>query len=231
MGARVGAIPSAFGGGRVTISHVGQVFPLHQANLVRWRGWIRHIVRDQAGIWMTCSLLGMALPCMVSLRFIRHAPVVGDRVAAMTAAAMAQQHADYGQLLWVITLLCGFVILGPNQVGAADAIARLWTDLTWVSSERTHQLRGNQVKYIYYGILVVYGLLGLFALALFDPLEIAKVGAGLANVALAFTAFHTFYVNRVLLPAPLRSHWIVQFGLLSAGVFFLGISAIAVARV
>ena len=231
MGARMGAIPSAVGGGRVTLSHVGQVFPLHQANLVRWRGWIRHIVRDQAGIWMICSFLGMALPCMVSLRFIRHAPVVGDRVAAMIAGAMTQQYADYGQLLWVITLFCGFVVLGPGQLFAADMIARLWTDLTWVSSKRAQRLQGNQVKYIYYGILTVYGLWGLSSLAFLDPLQIAKVGAGLGNVALAFTAFHTFYVNRVLLPPPVRSHWIVQLGLLSAGLFFLGISAIVVARV
>ena len=231
MGARVGAIPSAVGGGRVTLSHTGQVFPLTAANLGRWRGWIRHMWRDQAGLWMIASLLGMALPCMISLRFIRHAPVVGDRVAAMTAGAMAQQYADYGQLLWVLTLLCGFLVLGPGQVTSADMIPRLWTDLLWVSNKKAQRLQGNQVKYIYYGILVVYGLWGVFSLAYLDPLQIAKIGAGLGNIVLAATAFHTFYTNRVFLPPPLRSHWIVQLGLLCAGTFSAGLSAIVIARV
>ena len=230
MGARVGAIPSAIGGGRVTLSHVGQVFPLDAANLSRWRGWIRHITRDQVGIWMLCSFLGMALPCMISLRFIRHAPVVGDRVAAMTAGAMAEQYADYGALLWILTLACGFLVLAPGQVFAADSIARIWTDLIWVSNRKAQRLGENQVKYIYYGILVVYGVWGLISLAYLDPLQIAKVGAGLANVVLGFTAVHTFYVNRTLLPPPLRAHWIVQAGLLCAGFFFLGISAIVISR-
>ncbi len=231
MGARVGAIPSAVGGGRVTLSHTGQVFPLSTANLGRWRGWIRHIWRDQLCIWMIASLLGMALPCMISLRFIRHAPVVGDRVAAMTAGAMAQQYPDYGPLLWILTLFTGFMVLGPGQVFAADIIARLWTDLLWVSNKRAQRLQGNQVKYIYYGILVVYGSWGVYSLAFLDPLQIAKIGAGLANVVLAATAFHTFYTNRVFLPPSLRSHWIVQLGLLCAGVFFGVLSAIVIARV
>ena len=231
MGARVGAIPSAVGGGRVTLSHTGQVFPLTAANLGRWRGWVRHIWRDQLCIWMIASLLGMALPCMISLRFIRHAPVVGDRVAAMTAGAMAQQYADYGQLLWILTLFTGFMVLAPGQVFAADIIARLWTDLLWVSNKRAQRLQGNQVKYIYYGILVVYGSWGVYSLAFLDPLQIAKIGAGLANVVLAATAFHTFYTNRVFLPPPLRSHWMVQLGLLCAGLFFGVLSAIVIARV
>ncbi len=40
-----------------------------------------HIRRDQA-VWIVASILGMALPCMMSLEFIRNATVTGDRVAA-----------------------------------------------------------------------------------------------------------------------------------------------------
>jgi len=38
---------------------------------------MRHIRRDQA-IWVLASILGMALPCMMSLEFIRNATVTGD---------------------------------------------------------------------------------------------------------------------------------------------------------
>ena len=56
----------------------------------RWRGWLRHIRRDQI-IWVSCSFIGMALPCMMSLEFIRNAPVSDDRVAALTADGLASR--------------------------------------------------------------------------------------------------------------------------------------------
>src|SRR6185436_1343100 len=88
MGSHVGAIPSAFGGITVNLSHTGRVFPLDETNRPRWKGWIRHILRDQ-GIWMAASIIGMALPCMMSLEFIRNASVSGDRVSAMAAEGIA----------------------------------------------------------------------------------------------------------------------------------------------
>ena len=91
MGARVGAIPSAVGGLPISLSHVGEVFPVDAANMPRWKGWMRHMFRDQTCVWMAASFIGMALPCMLSLQFIRNATVAGDRVAAMTAEGIADR--------------------------------------------------------------------------------------------------------------------------------------------
>ena len=84
---------------------------------------------------------------------------------------------------------------------SGDLIARLWTDVLWVGSKRAQRLEGHQVRYFYYGILTIYGVWGTGALALLDPLQIAKLGAILQNIALGFSSFHTLYVNRTLLPA------------------------------
>ncbi len=227
MGAKVGAIPSAVGGRSITLSHVGKVFRLSSKTRVRWREWMRYIRKDQLLVWMPACFLGMALPCMLSLEFIRNASVAGDRVAAMTAQGIIERYPAHDQLLWALTLLCGFLVLAPGQIFAGDSLARRWTDFIWVVSARARKLQGNQVKYVYYGILVVYGSWGLFALSLFDPLQIAKIGAGLGNVALGMCALHTLYVNRTLLPPELRPGWFRQFGLLCCGLIFLGISAIA----
>ena len=226
MGAKVGAIPSAVGGMEITLSHVGKVFRLSDQTRARWRGWMRHITKDQIWIWMMASFLGMALPCMLSLEFIRNAAVAGDRVAAMTAQGMADRYPGQAELFWSLTLLCGFLVLAPGQIFGSDSIARRWTDMIWVVSSRVRKMKGNQVKYIYYGIMTVYGVWGLFALSLFDPLQIAKIGAGLGNIALGASALHTWYVNRTLLPRELRPSWFRQFGLLCCGFAFLGIIAI-----
>ena len=36
---------------------------------------MRHVRRDQLAVWMLCSVIGMALPCMLSLEFIRQQDV------------------------------------------------------------------------------------------------------------------------------------------------------------
>ena len=227
MGAKTGAIPSAIGGRTVTLSHVGKVFVVDDTTFARWRGWFRHIMRDQI-VWTLCSVVGLALPCMLSLQFIRNAPVSGDRVAALTADGLASRFPEYAILLVVDTLFVSFILLAPNAVFGGDLISRLWTDLIWIGSSKAKDQPGHNVMRVYYTILAIYAVWGLIVLAFLDPLQIAKVGAVLGNVALGFSAFHTLYVNKTLLPKRLQPNWIMQLGLISCGVFFLAITAITV---
>ncbi len=228
MGARVGAIPSAISGRTIALSHVGEIFDVDQPNLKRWRGWIRHIVRDQ-GIFIFCSFLGMALPCMLSLEFIRNATVSSHAVAGMTAEGMAKRVPEYAGFFWTATLLCGFLVLAPGQVSASDQIARRWTDIIWTASPWAKRFSGSQVRYVYYGILSLYAVWGLFALSLFNPLQIAKIGAVLGNVALGVTCLQAWYANRKLLPRELQPSWFLQVGALACGLFFLSITMVVVA--
>jgi hypothetical protein len=228
MGARVGAIPSAVGGLPIALSHVGEVFVPDATSMPRWKGWMRHIFRDQTCVWMAASFIGMALPCMLSLQFIRNATVAGDRVAAMTAEGISLRYPQYGALLWTLTLLCGFLVLAPGQISSGDQIARRWTDIVWTASHRVQRLGGTRVKYIYYSILGLYAVWGLFVLWRLPALDIAKIGAVLGNIALGFSALHALYVNRTLLPKPLRPHWVLQIGVFLCGLFFIGISLVVI---
>ena len=138
-----------------------------------------------------------------------------------------QSWENYAGFLWLVTLTIGFLVLAPGQVMSGDVIARRWTDVIWTSSRRVQQLKGNQVKYIYYGILAAYGLWGLFVLTIFpNPLMVLKIAGFLMNVALGFTAFHVLYVNRTLLPREFGPGWFMQAGLVLSGTFFLGISVV-----
>ena len=227
MGAKVGAIPSAIGGRAITLSHVGMVFPITPATLKHWKGWFRHIVRDQVVIWMMCSVIGLALPCMLSLEFLRNTPVSDHRVAAMTAQGMAARFPDYARPIWSFVLFVGFLTLAPCAVYSGDLLARHWTDILWATSPRVKKLAGNRVRVIYYSLLSIYAVWGTITLAVLSPLQIAIVGAVLGNVALGFSAFHTLYVNRTLLPRELRPNLVMQLGLIGCGVFFFAITAMA----
>jgi hypothetical protein len=227
MGARVGAIPSAVGGRSIQLSHVGTVFPISPVALAHWKGWFRHIMRDQAAVWMPCSIIGLALPCMLSLEFLRNIPVSENRVAAMTAQGIALHSPAYARVLWSLALFVSFLALAPCAVYSGDLLARHWTDILWVTSPRVKKLAGNQVRWIYYSLLLVYAVWGTITLALLSPLQIAKVGAVLGNIALGFSAFHTLYVNRTLLPRELRPGRLLQLGLIGCGTFFFAITAMA----
>jgi hypothetical protein len=226
MGQKVGALPSAIGGRSVKLSHTGKVFELTGDNRRRWNGWLRHIRRDQLMLWAPGCLLGMALPAIFSYQYIRGLEKVeGNAVAALSAQAVANQH---GQIFWYLTLLCGFLIMAPTQVSQIDTMCRRWTDVIWIGASRLRHLEGNQVKYVYYTILVAYAAWGVTALTISpNPLVLATASGVMMNFALGFSALHTLYVNTVLLPREIRPGWIMRAGLVCCSVFYLGISAIA----
>ena len=225
MGAKTGAIPSMVGGRTIKLSHVGKAFAITPENLSKWRGWTKHILRDQLAVWAVGCVLGMALPSLLSLEFIPGAQVEGQAAAAMTARGMADRS---GEIFWFLTLLCGFLVLAPGQISDIDGIIRRWTDVIWTGSRHVQHLEGGQVRYVYYGIMVAYAVWGLIALRLTpDPLVLAVVTGTLRNIGLGATALHALYVNRELLPRELRPPWFMQLGLIGCFFFFLGISAIA----
>lgn len=221
MGCHVGAIPSAVGGMTIELSHTGKVFPLNEPNTSRWYGWLKHIRRDQA-IWIAASIIGMALPCMMSLEFIRNASVVGDRVTAMSAEGIASRYPAYASLFWFLTLFCGFMVLAPGQVSVGDQIARRWTDMLWNGSSWAKRV--GEVRYVYYGIMAAYCVCGLFILGVLPAMQIARISAVLQNIALGSVALMSLYVNRTLLPKELHPTWFHQIGVVLCGLFFLGIS-------
>jgi hypothetical protein len=228
MGAQVGAIPSMVGGMGITLSHTGKVFRLTEAAVARWRGWMRLLLRDQIAIWTVGCILGVAIPAIASLEFVRGTNVSGDAVAAATAQGISRRTGI--QAFWFLTLLCGFIVLLPSQLSQADGIIRRWTDVLWTGSRRLRGLEGHKVKYVYYGLLVAYALWGLFVLVgLADrPLQMVKVTAGvLMNYALGFSSFHSLAVNWRLLPRELQCGWFLRLALAGCGVFFTAIASLA----
>ena len=68
--------------------------------------------------------------------------------------------------------------------------------MIWTASTRIKRFGQGEVRYLYYGILLAYGIWGLFVLWLLPALQIAKIGAVLGNVALGVSSLQALYVNR-----------------------------------
>jgi hypothetical protein len=244
MGSHVGAIPSAVGGRNISLSHLGTVFPLTTENLRRWRGWWRYILTDQLFIWGPGCFMGMALPALISIQFAQYSPLYAAKekleFAQAVISADGLRNAPHlppivANLLWVVTLFVGMMVLLPSQMSIVDDFSRRWTDVLWSANQRIrHGMKSHQVKYIYYAILSGYVAWSFFCAWLFStygtPKLMTLIIANFNNLALGATAVMLLWVNRTLLPAPLRPRWYSQLGLAACGVFYFGLAALVFAH-
>lgn len=227
MGQKVGAMPSLVGGRDLMLPHTGKCFVPGAESLSRWGRWMNLIRRDQWMIWFVGCILGMAIPSVVSLDPAYRDTVKaigGDAAAAATAYALSSQH---GQIFWFLTLLCGFIVLAPNQITTTDGLVRRWTEVIWTGNRRLKHLPGSAVRYLYFGLLVTYGLWGIFVLLWIGDsgLVILKIGSVIMNFALGFSALNTLIVNCLLLPKAVRPGWASRLGLVGCGCFFIWVAA------
>ena len=232
MGHHVGAIPSVVGGQNIQLSHVGCVFEPNEESLPRWRRWYRHVVRDQLVVWMPACFIGLALPCMLSVQFLRRGYEADNwTAAAMTAEGVGEAvgltNPLLGSIFWFMTLCCGFLVLAPSVSSSADGLVRRWVDVFWTGSSHLRKLDPKRIKIVYFLVLAGFVCIGLVTLAI-PPGDLVKWATMFFNIALGFSCWHTLVVNMVLLPRPLRPGWPVRIGLALAGVFFFTLGVITV---
>ena len=228
MGQHVGAIPSVIGGRKFSLSHVGKVFKVTPESLSRFRGWYRHVLRDQLVVWTPACFVGLALPSMLSMQFLpRGTEAQGWTAAAMTADGVAQTvGGTWGPVFWYMVLFCGFLVLGPSAATTADGFLRRWVDVFWTASPRMRKIDTYKIRLLYFGVLCCYASVGLVALSLEEPTKLVSLATMVYNYALGFSCWHTLAANLILLPRELRPGWFSRIGIALAGVFFTALAVL-----
>ncbi len=237
MGHHVGAIPSAFGGHDIELSHTGTVFEVTDESLPRWRRWYKHVARDQLAVWLPSCFVGIALPAMLSIQFLSYAEADrGDSwtMAVMTADGVkntvaAQSGAGLGAFCWFMTIFCGFLVLAPTMSSSADGIIRRWVDAFWTASAKLREMDPKHIKVVYLRVLICYAIFGCFALML-NPSNLIKYATMFFNVALGISCWHTVAINTTLLPKPLRPHLVIRGLMILAGAYFFMLGTLAVLK-
>jgi hypothetical protein len=229
MGREVGAIPSIIGGHAIELSHSGKVFEVNSKTLPRWRGWVRHVQREQLAVWMPACFLGIALPSMLSLQFLPRGVVLQDKwlAAGMTANGVAEAvGGQWGPLFWYLTLFCGFLVLGTSTISTADGVLRRWVDVFWTAIPRLRKWETRDIGRFYFGVLLIYAAVGVLMLTLVKGDGLLKWSTNIYNYALGFSCWHVIFVNTLLLPKELRPGWLRRLGLFAAGLFFVAIAVL-----
>jgi ABC-type uncharacterized transport system substrate-binding protein len=223
MGAQVGSIPSIVGGRRIALSHAGSLFEVTAESGRRFRGWVRHVLRDQLVVWLPASIVGLALPSMLSVEFLPRGTVANQWVlAGMTAGGVQERiGGSLGVVFWYLILLCGFLVLMPNASGNADSFLRRWIDVGWTALGSLRRLDPRRIGAVYFSMLVAYAAIALFFLAFVrEPKTLIVAYANLGNFALGVACWHTLVVNVRLLPREIRPGWASRIGLVLAGLWF-----------
>ncbi len=207
MAATAGYIPAMIGGRAVPLSRVGNRFPLNAESLSRFHEWMRYVRFEQAWIFGLGCFLGMGLPALMTVQFVPPgADVTGGWASAVYQAQGIAQ--VFGQTAWFLTLLNGFWILFSTQLGLTDAFARTVTDIVWSSSPRVREFVKEDVRKVYYALLVLYALFGMWAIRQATPGALIVIGAFIAAMNFVLLAAHVLVVQRRFLSRELRmSQW------------------------
>jgi hypothetical protein len=229
MGAKVGAIPSAFGDQTIHLSHIGTMARPDAEGVSRFRQWWAYITADQWGLWLWGSIIGMMLPCVLAAGYLKNNYLVTGGKPWEAASALARDFgAVHGPVFMILTLLCGLTILLPGQFSAMDGIARRWCDALWSGSRRMREMESHKVKFVYYTFITAYVGAGVLSTAIFglDAPKMIMINANLANVMLISCILHTLYVNRRILPPEYRPGLLKCAGLVMGALFYTCLCAL-----
>jgi hypothetical protein len=218
MSSKVGFIPAAVGGKKVSLAHSGSTFNPDAAALERWKGWWRLVRVDQWGVYFTGAILGMGLPALLYVTFVpAGSEIRGLGIAAALAQAVGTQK---GAIFGGVIALLGVWILFKTQLDILDAMSRAITDILWTGSARIRGWRGGDVRVVYYTTLAVISLWGIVAMRLTQPIVLLALGANMAGIVFIISSFHLLYVNTRLLPEVLRPPLWRRLALVALALFY-----------
>jgi hypothetical protein len=107
-------------------------------------------------------------------------------------------------------------------------MVRAVTDIIWTGSKRARAWRGGDVRAIYYSLLAVVVVWGIFALGLAQPILLLQISANVAGITFVIAGLHLLYVNTQLLPEAVRPGMWPRAGLVGLVVFYGGFSFMSI---
>ena len=219
MGGKVGYIPAAIGGKVIHVSPHGKVAMPTAENISRWKGWWKLLSIDQFGVFYFGAMIGMFLPGILYVAVIpRGTTLPAWGIAASSASGLIAQLGSFG---WFLALFFGFWIMYSTAISNVDLVVRQSTDMLWFASEKIRKRAKQDIRWIYYILLIVFVIWGSLFMNITLPLVIFAVSANIANFTMALSAVLTIRLNRKFLPKEYRPKLWREL-LLVANLIFVG---------
>lgn len=191
-------------------------FPDDERNTALWRRWMRFLYLDMWGVFFVGAMVGMLLPTVL----MRHLVLAtgtepGANITTFAATALDSQ---YGRGVFYLALLVGFFILFTTQLGIFEAMVRNATDAATANPRFQRAIEGDPRRF-YYPFMVALVVVIAVVLTTFQPINLVRNSANLANGAALVYPFVLIYLNRQLPRAARPSKW-SSVALMANFVFF-----------
>ena len=202
MGGKVGYIPAAIGGKVVHVSPVGKVPMPTEKNLSNWKGWWKLLNIDQWAVFYFGAMIGMFLPGILYVAVLPRGQALPSwGIAASSASGLILKLGNFG---WFLALFFGFWILYSTAISNVDLVVRQATDMLWFASKGVRKFAKEDIRRIYYLLLIVFIVWGLSFVNITLPIIIFAISANIANFTMALSAILTIRLNRKFLPKEYR---------------------------
>jgi hypothetical protein len=202
MGAKIGYIPAAIGGKVIKVSPHGKVALPTEKNLSSWKGWWKLLNIDQWGVFYFGAMIGMFLPGILYVGVLPRGEALPSwGIAASSASGLVLKLGNFG---WFLALFFGFWILYSTAISNVDLVVRQSTDMLWFASDNLRKFAKEDIRKIYYFLLIVFVIWGALFMNITLPLIIFAVSANIANFTMALSAVATIRLNRKFLPKEYR---------------------------
>jgi len=202
MGGKVGYIPAAIGGKMIHVSPHGKVAPVDAKNILSWKGWWKLLNIDQWGVFYFGAMIGMFLPGILYVAVMPAGQALPSwGIAASAASGLILKMGNFG---WFLALFFGFWIMYSTAISNVDLVVRQSTDMLWFASPGIRKWAKEDIRKIYYGLLIVFVIWGLMYVNITLPIIIFAVSANIANFTMALSALLTIRLNRKVLPKEFR---------------------------
>jgi hypothetical protein len=217
MGWRAGHI-AGMRGTQVALRDVGVTFPDDQRNSALWRRWFKLLAIDQWGVFFIGAILGMLLPTILMRRAVE---LSGDtptqaNVPTFVAAALDE---EYGQWMFIITLILGVLILFSTQLGIFEGMVRVTTDASHATSPRLRALIEGDPRRFYFPFMLTLLVIISVILHLALPVSLVQWSANMSNLGALLFPFMLMYLNSKL-PRAARPRWYTYILLFAVFLYF-----------
>jgi len=218
MAAKIGYIPTAIGAKSVHVSPSGSVARPTPENVERFKGWWKLLSFDQWAVFWVGGMLGMALPGILYVSQLPPGITLPNwGIAVSSASGLVQRYGILG--LYIIGGM-GFWILFSSAMSNLDLVPRQCTDMLWYASERVRKWSKNDIRKVYYFLLVAVLVWGSIYVNITLPIILLAISANVANFTMALSAVLTVIVNRKFLAKEYRPRVWREVILIVSTVFF-----------
>ena len=142
----------------------------------------------------------------------------GTKLASWGIAVAAAQR--FGTLGLYMIAAMGFWILFSSAMSNIDLVPRQCTDMVWYASAGIRKLVKNDIRKVYYGMLIAVIIWGTIYVNITLPIIILAISANVANFTMALSALLTVITNRKFLPKEYRPKVWRELIMILSTVFF-----------